>query len=332
MTTGPMSQVGCASASSGVTSCSSSRRAAPERSAARGQHEAAYLLRGAAAQALGERAVLGVDRHDLPGPGAAGDHRAADDQRLLVRQRERGAGVERGEGGPQPDGAGHPVEHDVAGQPGRLDRRPPRRARRDRAGRELGDLPLEQLGREPPAVSPDHPEPVGVGPDHVEGLGADRPRGAEDHDVAGFAHRAIVIGKPTVPAIPAISSPGTGDRAHGRADLRWFGVTPADTGQRSTWAYPRSGRGSELPGAPCASPRSLVFLGLFSYFYGPPLTERLARSAHAECNRLTGSTYRTYRSSGARRRTASVTGRTGSATTSREPLRHRHRPRLVDRA
>ena len=38
----------------------------------------------------------------------------------------------------------------------------------------------------------------------------------------------------------------------------------------------------------------LVFLGLFSFFYGPPLTERLARSAHAECNRMTGATYRTY--------------------------------------
>jgi hypothetical protein len=37
-----------------------------------------------------------------------------------------------------------------------------------------------------------------------------------------------------------------------------------------------------------------VFLALFSYFYGPPLTERLARSAQAECNRMTGSTYRTF--------------------------------------
>ena len=38
----------------------------------------------------------------------------------------------------------------------------------------------------------------------------------------------------------------------------------------------------------------LVFLALFSFFYGPPLTERLARSAYAECNRLTGSTYRMF--------------------------------------
>ena len=38
----------------------------------------------------------------------------------------------------------------------------------------------------------------------------------------------------------------------------------------------------------------LVFLALFSYFYGPPLTQKLSRSAHAECNRLTGATYRTY--------------------------------------
>ncbi len=39
---------------------------------------------------------------------------------------------------------------------------------------------------------------------------------------------------------------------------------------------------------------ALVFLGLFSFFYGPPLTEKLARSAHAECNRMTGTNYRTY--------------------------------------
>jgi hypothetical protein len=38
----------------------------------------------------------------------------------------------------------------------------------------------------------------------------------------------------------------------------------------------------------------LVFLSLFAYFYGPPLTEKFARSAHAECNRMTGATYRTY--------------------------------------
>jgi hypothetical protein len=39
----------------------------------------------------------------------------------------------------------------------------------------------------------------------------------------------------------------------------------------------------------------LVFLGVFSFFYGPPLTPALADAAHRECNRMTGATYRTYR-------------------------------------
>ena len=66
--TGPMSQVGCAIACSGVTSASCVAGAAAERAAARGQHQSAHLRRAcAAAQALRERAVLGVDRHDLAG-------------------------------------------------------------------------------------------------------------------------------------------------------------------------------------------------------------------------------------------------------------------------
>ncbi len=70
VTTGPMSQVGWASASSTVTSASCSRGPAAERAAARGQHQPAYLVGRAAAQALGERRVLGVDRHDLARPRA----------------------------------------------------------------------------------------------------------------------------------------------------------------------------------------------------------------------------------------------------------------------
>ena len=67
--TGPMSQVGWFIASSGVTVGQLGAGAAAERAAAGGQHQPAYLLGGAAAQALGERGVLGVDRHDLAGPG-----------------------------------------------------------------------------------------------------------------------------------------------------------------------------------------------------------------------------------------------------------------------
>ena len=106
VTTGPMSQVGWSSASSGVTSASSSRRPAAEGSAAGGEHEAAYLLRAAAAQALRQRAVLAVDRHDLAGLGQRGHHGPADDQRLLVGQRQRVAGVQRRDGRPQAHGAG----------------------------------------------------------------------------------------------------------------------------------------------------------------------------------------------------------------------------------
>jgi hypothetical protein len=39
---------------------------------------------------------------------------------------------------------------------------------------------------------------------------------------------------------------------------------------------------------------AMVFLGLFYYLYGPPLTQRMSEAAHRECNQLTGSTYRTY--------------------------------------
>ena len=39
----------------------------------------------------------------------------------------------------------------------------------------------------------------------------------------------------------------------------------------------------------------LVALGLFAFFYGPPLTEKLSAAAHSECNKLTGSSYRHYR-------------------------------------
>ena len=151
--TRPIAKLGWASACSGVTSASSSAAAPAERAAGRGEHEAAYLLGGAGAQALRDGAVLGVDRHDLARPGALLDQRAADDQRLLVGQGERGAGVEGGEGGAQADGAGDAVEHDVA-RPARRPRwRPPRPARRTpartpRPGRRTAP------GCDPPAVRP----------------------------------------------------------------------------------------------------------------------------------------------------------------------------------
>jgi hypothetical protein len=39
----------------------------------------------------------------------------------------------------------------------------------------------------------------------------------------------------------------------------------------------------------------LVFLALFYFFYGPPLTPAFADRAQVECNQQTGSSYRNYR-------------------------------------
>ena len=38
-----------------------------------------------------------------------------------------------------------------------------------------------------------------------------------------------------------------------------------------------------------------VFVALFFYLYGPPLTARLDAAAHRQCNRMTGSDFRSYR-------------------------------------
>ena len=158
-------------------------RATAERAPGRGEDEASYLLGGAGAEALGDGTVLGVDRHDLARPGALLHQRAADDERLLVGEGQRGAGVEGGEGGAEADGSGDAVEHDVARSSGGLGGRllPQPGVRR----RELRDLGLEQLGVGPAGGQADHAEPVGVGADEVERLGADGPGRAEDHDVAG---------------------------------------------------------------------------------------------------------------------------------------------------
>ncbi len=218
VTIGPIAQVGCASACSGVTSREVGPRAPAERAAGRGDDEPRHLVEPAAAQALGQRRVLGVDGDDAVGgtgsaaAGGAGglDHeRPADDERLLVGQRQGRAGAERGQGGTQADRAGHAVEDDVGAVPGDLD---------DAvlAAHDLGDAPavgehgdgggelvddvlardgdgldaeLDGLAGEQVDVATargerDHPEPVGGAADDVDRLGADRPRGPEQHDVS----------------------------------------------------------------------------------------------------------------------------------------------------
>ena len=57
--------------------------------------------------------MLGVDRNDLTRPRARGDEVAADDERLLVGEREGAAGLERGERRAEPDGSGDAVQDDV---------------------------------------------------------------------------------------------------------------------------------------------------------------------------------------------------------------------------
>ena len=89
-----------------------------ERAARGGEHQPVDLLGPAAAQALGQRGVLGVDRHDLPGRRGRRHQRAARDQGLLVGERERGPGGERGQRGAEADRPGDAVEHRVDGRGG----------------------------------------------------------------------------------------------------------------------------------------------------------------------------------------------------------------------
>ena len=89
VTTGPMSQVGWASACSGVTSASSARRAAAERAAAGGEHQPAHLVGACRRAGTGRARECSESTGTIwPGLAARRDQRAADDQRLLVGQRE----------------------------------------------------------------------------------------------------------------------------------------------------------------------------------------------------------------------------------------------------
>ena len=215
VTIGPMSQVGWASASFGVTSVSVVPGSPAERPAACGDDQPPDLVRAAPAQALRERRVLRVDRDDLPGLGRGGHHVAADDERLLVRQRERRTGTERRQRRAQTDGSRDGVQHRVAWRGrhsfGRVradehPREPPLPVRiaaalrlgverelqvlgRGAAGDaeqrncELDCLVREQLGVRARGQA-DDAEPVRMIPDDVQCLGADRARAAEDDDIA----------------------------------------------------------------------------------------------------------------------------------------------------
>ena len=111
----PMSHVGCASASSTVTSASSARRAPAKRPARGGQHELVDRARSLAGQQLVQRGVLGVDGQDLRAGRLGERHHelAADDERLLVGEREVDPLAERGDGRAEAGGADERVEDEV---------------------------------------------------------------------------------------------------------------------------------------------------------------------------------------------------------------------------
>ena len=124
----PIAHVGCWSASSTVDVLELGARAAAERAAGGGDHEPVDRAGRLARDQLVQRGVLGVDRDQLGAGGLGQRHHevAADDERLLVGQRDVDALGERDDGRAEPGGADDRVEHEV--------------------GAGLGDEPHEPLG------------------------------------------------------------------------------------------------------------------------------------------------------------------------------------------
>ncbi len=182
VTTRPMSHVGWASASAGVTSASDARerpRNGPPDAVSTSRRTSDRVAR---AQRLGDRGVLGVDGDDLARLRDRGHEIAADDQGLLVREREGAAALECGERRAEAHGAGDAVEHhvglDIAHELLGL------------VGAERGELDLELLGLRLHRLAmrtgrqPDHLETPRIRADHLESLSADRAGGTEDDDAA----------------------------------------------------------------------------------------------------------------------------------------------------
>ncbi|GAA3136803.1 hypothetical protein GCM10020001_069170 [Nonomuraea salmonea] len=145
-------------------------------------------------QALLQGGVLGVDGQDLARRGQPLDQWPADDQGLLVGQREQAARLEGDQGGGQAERAGDAVEHHVAlparhlGHPvgaaehDRLDavglQRLAQRGHgrgvghRHRLDAELRRLPGQQVDPATSCRQRRDAETAGVGGDDVEGLRA----------------------------------------------------------------------------------------------------------------------------------------------------------------
>ena len=170
-------------------------RPAAERSAGSRQHHALEILPPLATETLRERGVLGVDRHESLRLALDQIHHelAADDQALLVREREHLAALQRRERRHEADGTDEGVQHHVGvGLSGEHlrgvgtgeDLHAPELAEvrlevarrllvgdRDVRRQELPDLAGQELVIGP-CGEPDHPEAVGVVPDDVQGLRA----------------------------------------------------------------------------------------------------------------------------------------------------------------
>ena len=180
-----------------------------------GEREALHRARVAPAQALERRAVLAVHRHQLAAARERPAHqRAADHQRLLVRERQPRAALEGGERGLERRRAHHPVQHhrgaalrrqprggagahpDAGAGTGLLERG----ARARRVGgvleRQPGGAHAPRLGAQllEPAAGGERrdPHPLARGRGHLEGLHADRAGRAQHRERPwpGGAHRA----------------------------------------------------------------------------------------------------------------------------------------------
>ena len=112
----PIAQVGCASACSTVTCAQLGRGPAAERPARGGEDQPVDRAGTLAGQQLMQRRVLGVDRDDRR-PGRLGklhDELAADDERLLVGEREVDPLTERRDRRHEAGRTDDRVEHEIA--------------------------------------------------------------------------------------------------------------------------------------------------------------------------------------------------------------------------
>ena len=204
----PMSQVGCASASSTVTSASSARvrpRNGPPEAVS---DELVDRARPLAGEQLVQRGMLGVDGQDLRAGRLRERHHelAADDERLLVGEREVDPLPERGDGRAEAGGADERVEHEVGARLEHEPHEPLGAAQHLAVGPGLGGARARVGIGQRDAIDAEEPRlldqglrralraqadelELGIARDDVERLGADRAGRAEDEEAAGHVRR-----------------------------------------------------------------------------------------------------------------------------------------------